>query len=289
MRDEIRLRRSALYMPGANARALDKARALDADVVIMDLEDAVAPDAKVIARDQVMASIAAGGYGRREIVVRVNGAGAPWAHDDIKAAASSGADAILFPKIGSPGELRAAARALEAAGAPDRLAIWAMAETPAGILDIAAITGAHPRLEVIVMGTADLANALRISPDADRTGLVPALASCVLAARARGLDILDGVHVDLSDADAFRASCNQGRALGFDGKTLIHPDQIDVANQMFGVTADQAARAAEIIAAWEEVAEDGRGVAVVDGQMIEKLHADQARRVLALRAAIDRS
>lgn len=280
-----RARRSALYMPGANARALEKARTLAADVIIMDLEDAVAPEAKELARRQVMEAVTAGGYGHREIVVRVNGLDTPWGAADLAAVAASRPDAVLLPKIGSAAALRAAIARLDAAGA-GALPVWTMMETPEAVLEAATLAAFAPRLAVMVMGTADLAKALRLPPDPTRSGLLASLSHCVLAARMRGLDILDGIFTDLRDESGLRAACGQGKALGFDGKTLIHPGQIAAANEIFGVSADEAATAAGIIAAWERAAAAGRGIAVLDGRMVERLHADEARRVLALHQAL---
>lgn len=283
-----RPRRSVLYVPGANARALDKAASLPADALILDLEDAVLPEAKPAARAALLARLARReAFGRREIVVRVNGLDTPWGPEDVRAAAQSTADAILFPKIDSPAELRAALDALESAGAPPGLRAWVMAETPGGVIHSHAIAGLDPRVAVIVMGTADLAKALRLPAGQPRAGLLGALSQCVLAARAHALDILDGVYTDLGDDAGFAAACREGRELGFDGKTLIHPRQVPVANAVFGVTAEAARRAAGVVAAWEQAAAQGLGITVFEGQMVERLHADEARRVLALRAAID--
>lgn len=285
MTDTPRPRRSALYMPGSNQRALEKARELPVDVVIMDLEDAVAPDAKETARQNVVAAVRAGGYGNREIVIRMNAYGTPWWKEDLVAIATSGADALLAPKIDGADILSKLGDLLAINGAPDSMRLWTMAETPTSILKINGIANADPRLEALVMGTSDLAKELRIPPDPERIGLLPALTSSVLAARACGLDILDGVFGDLADPDGFYRSCEQGRKLGFDGKTLIHPGQIEAANRVFGVSDEEAAAAAEIIAAWESAAKKGIGITVVDGKMIENLHADEARRLLALHAA----
>lgn len=281
----MRPRRSALYMPGTNARALEKARTLDTDVIIMDLEDAVAPEAKETARQLVTAAVTAGGYGPREVVVRVNGLDTPWGAADLAAVAACRPDAVLLPKIGSGAALRAVIARLDAAGA-GTLPVWTMMETPEAVLKAAAIAAFAPRLAVMVMGTADLAKALRLPPDPTRAGLLTALSHCVLAARMRGLDILDGIFTDLRDESGLRAACGQGKALGFDGKTLIHPGQIGTANEIFGVSAEEAATAARIIAAWEHAAAAGRGIAVLDGRMVERLHADEARRVLALHQAL---
>ena len=279
-----RLRRSALYIPGSNPRALHKARSLDADILIMDLEDAVAPDVKVEARLAVTQAIAGGGYGRREVVIRVNGLDTPWGADDLAAAAGSQASAVLLPKTEGALELREALRLFDHLGG-SRLPAWVMAETPQAVLAMDAIASLAPRVTVIVMGTADLAKALRVPADALRTGLTQALSHCVLAARARGLDILDGIFTDLRDEPGFRETCRQGRVLGFDGKTLIHPAQIAAANEIFGVSDSQAADAARIVAAWESAAAAGKGIAVLDGRMIERLHAEEARRLLALHEA----
>jgi len=275
-------------MPGSNTRALDKARTLPADGLILDLEDAVSPDAKITARKQVLGAIRQGGYGDREIVIRVNGAGTSWADDDLAAVAKSGADAVLLPKINKPEDLEAAIARLTRLGAPATMAAWVMAETAAGIVNIDAIAAANPRLQVIVMGTADLAKELRIESTPGRLGLLTALSRCVLAARAQGLDILDGVYTDLTDSGGFKSACEQGRTLGFDGKTLIHPGQIEAANRTFGVSAEKATRARQMIDAWEQASADGSGIAVLGGQMIEKLHADEARRLLTLHTAIER-
>jgi citrate lyase subunit beta / citryl-CoA lyase len=286
MTKTIRPRRSALYMPGSNQRALDKARELPVDAVIMDLEDSVAPDAKEAARTNVIAAIAAGGYEHREVIVRINGYGTPWWKDDLVAVATSGANALLAPKIGGADLLSKLGDLLAINGAPDEMRLWAMAETPEAIIKINSIANADPRLEVLVIGTSDLAKELRIPPDPDRIGLLPALTASILAARAHGLDILDGVFGDLGDTDGFIRSCEQGRKLGFDGKTLIHPGQIEVANRIFGVSAADVAAATEVIKAWEAAAAKGSGIAVVNGRMIENLHAEEARRVLELNAAI---
>ncbi len=285
----IKPRRSVLYMPGSNQRALDKARELPCDVIIMDLEDAVAPDAKESARANVIAAVAAGGYAHREIVIRINGYGTPWWKDDLVAVATSGADAMLAPKIDGADLLSKLGDLLALNGAPDTMRLWTMAETATAILNINRIANADPRLEVIVMGTSDLAKELRIPPDADRIGLLPALTASILAARAHELDILDGVFGDLSDRDGFAKACAQGRKLGFDGKTLIHPSQIDVANGVFGVSETDVTAAAEVIKAWEAAAAQGSGIAVLNGRMIENLHADEAHRVLALDAAMNKT
>ena len=282
------LRRSALYVPGSNARALDKARGLETDVVIIDLEDSVLPDAKVAARRAALEAVAAGGFGRREAVVRVNAPDTPWGREDLAAVAGSPASAVLIPKVEDARTLRETIRILDQAGGT-ALPVWVMAELPAAVLAMDAIASLAPRVGVVVIGTADLAKALRVPFDRERKGLLPALAHCVLAARARGLDILDGIFTDLRDTSGLRASCLQGKALGFDGKTLIHPGQIASANEIFGVSAEQAADAARVIAAWEDAERAGRGIAVLDGRMVERLHAEEARRQIALHAAASAS
>jgi len=285
----IRPRRSVLYMPGANARALDKARSLDADVLILDLEDAVAPDAKAQARAQVASALRAGGYGRRECVVRVNALDTPWGLDDVRAIAQAGADAVLLPKVQSAAELDALARALDAAGAPTNLPLWAMAETPLGFLRLDAIACGHQRLAAIVVGTSDLVKDLhaRHTPSREETLLARSLA--VMAARAHGLAALDGVHLDLHDAAGLEAACRQGRDQGFDGKTLIHPKQIAAANAAFAPTEAELASARKRLDAWRDAQAAGLGVAVVDGALVENLHAREAERVLALAEAIARA
>ncbi len=283
---QIRPRRSVLYMPGANARALDKARGLAADGLILDLEDAVSPDAKALARQQIVEAITRGGYGPREVIVRVNGLNTPWGRDDVAAVANIGADAILFPKVESAQQVHEAVAVLEQAGAPADLPLWMMAETPRGILDIDAIAGSHARLAAIVMGTSDLAKETRVRHTPDRVGFIAALSLCVMAARAHGLDILDGVYLDLNDADGFRAACEQGRDMGFDGKTLIHPKQLEAANLAFAPAPKDVENARAIIEAWEQARAEGKGVVVVNGRLIENLHVEEARRNLAVADAI---
>jgi citrate lyase subunit beta/citryl-CoA lyase len=280
-----RPRRSALYVPGSNTRALKKAKTLDADVLIMDLEDAVDPGAKTEARAGVVQALHAGGYGDREVAIRVNGLDTPWGAEDLAAAAASRADAVLVPKIAGSQDVREVLRRLDRRGRSD-LAAWVMAETPQAVLEMDSIASLAPRVTVIVMGTADLAKCLRVPPEPPRTGLLPALGHCVLAARVRGLDILDGIFTDLRDQAGFRDACLQGRALGFDGKTLIHPAQIAAANEIFGVSAAQAADAARIVAAWEAAAAAGKAIAVLNGRMVERLHAEEARRLLAVHEAL---
>jgi citrate lyase subunit beta / citryl-CoA lyase len=284
----LRPRRSVLYMPGANERALEKAKGLAADALILDLEDAVAPDAKTEARDRVCAAVASGGYGGREVVIRVNGLDTPWHAEDVAAAAKVGPASILVPKINSAEEVHAVERALEAAGAPDETLIWAMVETPIAMLDARAIAGASERLAVLVMGTNDLAKELHAEQVPGRQPLLTGLSLCLLAARAAGKAILDGVYNDIKNAEGFEAECRQGRELGFDGKTLIHPSQLEPCNRVFAPDEDEIAHAREVIAAFEEAQAAGKGVVTVNGRMIENLHVDNARRALAQADAIAR-
>jgi citrate lyase subunit beta/citryl-CoA lyase len=282
----VRPRRSVLYLPGSNARALEKARSLPADALVLDLEDAVAPAAKEEARARVLEAIARGGFGPRELVVRVNGPDTPWGAEDLAAAARSGADAVLLPKVEGAGAVRAAAGRLALAGAPDGLPLWAMIETPRGVLAADAIAGATPRLGCLVAGTSDLVKDLGARHVPDRTPVLAALSFVVLAARAHGLFVLDGVHLDLDDAAGLERACAQGRDLGFDGKTLVHPSQIEAANRAFAPTPEEVARAIRIVEAHREAEARGRGVTVVDGRLVEALHVEAARRLLALDEAI---
>lgn len=280
----LRPRRSVLYMPGSNARALDKARSLDADSLVLDLEDAVAPDQKAAAREQVLAAVTAGGYGHREMVVRVNAFDTRWGRDDIVAFANAPIAALCLPKVESAEEVNAVVQLLKQE--QSKLKLWLMAETPRGILNIDEICGAHERVEVIVMGTSDLAKELRVPHTPDRLGLQTSLQLCVLAARAHGLDILDGVYLDIKDAAGFAVACDQGVALGFDGKTLIHPGQIERANTAFAPAAEIVDRARRILDAWREAEAQGKAVAVVDGRLVENLHVAEAERHLAIYEAI---
>lgn len=284
MTTQLRPRRSVLYMPGVNQRAMEKAKSLDSDAVILDLEDAVAPAAKADARSLVCAQVKGGGYGHREVIIRVNGEGTPWHEDDIAAAAATGPDAILVPKVEDAAMAeRCLQRIRAAAGKP--LPLWVMIETPSGIAnvdEIAAVDG----VAVLVMGTSDLIKEIRGVATPGRDALLYALSRTVLAARRYGRDALDGVSLDLKDLDAFEASCRQGRMLGFDGKTLIHPTQVEPANRVFGPAPEDVDHARRVMAAWQETEAAGKGVAVLDGQMIENLHAEQARRVVAFAEAI---
>jgi citrate lyase subunit beta / citryl-CoA lyase len=275
-------RRSVLYMPGSNARALEKARSLDADVLILDLEDAVAPAQKVHAREQVLAAVKEGGYGRRELVVRVNAFDTEWGRHDIEAFARAPISALCLPKVESAAEIHAVVQVLQQAGADPSLKLWAMAETPRGILAVAEIAGAHPRMDGIVLGTSDLAKDLRVPHTPQRLGMLTSLGMCVLAARAHGIDVFDGVHLDLDDEQGLLRACEQGVELGFDGKTLIHPKQIDVTNQVFSPSDETLARAEKIRLAWEVAEAEGKGVVLVDGRLVESLHVEEAVRVLAM-------
>ncbi|MFI1738481.1 HpcH/HpaI aldolase/citrate lyase family protein [Streptomyces sioyaensis] len=282
----LRPRRSVLYMPGANERALEKAKSLPADALILDLEDAVAPDAKAEARKRVAAAAASGEYGFRELTIRVNAPGTAWHDDDLRAAAEAGPDAVVVPKVESADTVRSVERALEAAGAPDRTAIWAMVETPRAMLDARAVAAASERLTVLVMGTNDLAKELHAEHVPGRAPLLTGLSLALLAARESGKVILDGVYNDVKDAEGFEAECVQGRQFGFDGKTLIHPSQVAPCNEVFAPSPEQVARAQRIIDAFEEATREGRGVVTVDGRLIENLHVEDARRILALAAAV---
>ncbi|WP_342360166.1 CoA ester lyase [Terrarubrum flagellatum] len=286
----IRPRRSVLYMPGSNARALEKAKTLEADALILDLEDAVAPEAKDAARKQVCAAVLAGGYGKREVVIRINALTTPWGEDDLAAAADARPDAILIPKVSTPETLAMAGRRLAAQKADQSVRVWAMIETPAAILNIRDIADAADdsitRLACFVMGTNDLAKETRARFLPGRASFMPWLMQAVAAARANDLDILDGVFNDLSNDVGFRAECEQGRDCGFDGKTLIHPGQIAGANEIFAPTDDEVAQAKKIIAAFALPENAGKGAINLDGRMVELLHAEIAKRTVALSEAI---
>jgi citrate lyase subunit beta/citryl-CoA lyase len=287
MPSPARPRRSVLYMPGSNARALEKAKSLPADALILDLEDAVAVDAKTVARTQVVDAVKAGGFGRRELIIRVNGLDTPWGEADLAAAAIAGAHAVLLPKVESAATVQRAEALLVAAGAPADLAIWCMIETPFGALRALEIAGASTRLGGFVMGTSDLAKDLNCLHTRDRLPFVTALGLSLLAARAHGLVALDGVYLDLEDHSGLEAACRQGRELGFDGKTLIHPKQIDAANDAFGPSEAEVERARKITAAFEDAAAEGKGVVLVDGKLVENLHVVQAQRLIALADLIE--
>jgi citrate lyase subunit beta/citryl-CoA lyase len=286
----IRPRRSVLYMPGSNARALEKAKTLPADALILDLEDAVAPDAKTTARAQVTEAVAAGGYGRRELVIRVNGLSTPWGREDIAAAAKAGPDAVLIPKVSTPGDVMLAARELREAGAPDKTRIWAMMETPQAILNADSIVRAaldpQSRLACLVMGTNDIAKETRARLTPGRAPMLAYLSICVAAARAYGVDIVDGVYNNLSDMDGFEAECRQGLDFGMDGKTLIHPNQCGPANAIFAPTEAELDWARKVIAAFDLPQNADKGALQLDGKMVERLHADMARRTVAIGEAV---
>ena len=281
----LRPRRSVLYMPAANERALEKAKTIPADAVIFDLEDAVAPDAKDAARPNACAAAASAGYGGRELTIRCNGLDTPWGAADLAASATSGAAAVVIPKVSSVAYLDEISARLDAAGAPATMAIWAMIETPTAIFDVRAIA-AHPRVAVLVMGTNDLARELRAGLVPGRHPLVPHLAVALAAAREAGKVILDGVYNDVKDAEGFRAECAQGAEMGFDGKTLIHPGQVDIANDVWAPSDDEVAHARRVIEAFDEGLASGKGVVTVDGRMIENLHVANAQRTLAVAEAI---
>jgi citrate lyase subunit beta/citryl-CoA lyase len=282
----IRPRRSVLYMPGANERAVEKAKALAADAIIFDLEDATAPDAKVEARGRVCAAVASGEYGHRELTIRVNGLDTEWHADDLRAAAEAGPAAVVVPKIGSVADVAAIEKGLEAAGAPDHTAIWAMVETPVAMLHAEEIAAASERLTVLVMGTNDLAKELHAEHVPGRQPLLTGLGLCLLAARATGKVILDGVYNDIKDEAGFEAECVQGRQLGFDGKTLIHPSQLEPANRVWAPAAEAVDDARALIATFEAAVAEGKGVVTHNGRMIENMHVDNARRLIALAEAI---
>jgi citrate lyase subunit beta/citryl-CoA lyase len=286
----IRPRRSALYMPGSNARAIEKARGLPADVIILDLEDSVAPDIKDAARAQVCEAVQAGGFGQREVVIRTNGMDTAWGKADLAAAIAAGPDAILLPKVSTPGDITMAARALNEGGAPEHTRLWAMIETPLGILNVDAIarTAADPaaRLAAFVMGTNDIAKETRARLIPGRAPMVAWLSRCIIAARAYGIDVLDGVWNQLADMDGLRAECEQGRDLGMDGKTVIHPNQIPLANEIFAPPAAEVDWARKIIAAFELPENAAKGAISLDGKMVELLHAEMARRTLAIAEAV---
>ncbi|MBA4210040.1 MAG: CoA ester lyase [Parvibaculum sp.] len=285
-----RPRRSVLYMPGSNARALDKAKEIPADALILDLEDAVAPDAKEEARAQVSSAVKGGGYGKRELVIRVNGLDTPWGRDDIAAAVAAGPHAILVPKINSASDVERAEEALSDAGAKPGLQLWCMIETPLATLNIQSIAqkAREPgsRMSVWVMGTNDIAKELRAAHTPDRMPMLASLGLALVAARAYGLVILDGVYNDIKNEEGFAAICEQGRDMGFDGKTLIHPSQVGPCNTIFSPDPETVAFARKTIEAFELPENKGKGVLKVDGKMVEILHADIAKRTVAIADAI---
>lgn len=284
---EIRPRRSVLYMPGANERALEKAKSIDADALILDLEDSVSPDAKETGRANVCAAVTSGEYGHRELAIRVNSIGTQWHDDDIAAAAKAGPDAILVPKVESAQQVRDLVAAIEAAGAPASTQLWAMIETPRALLHAEEIAAAHDRLTVIVMGTNDIVNETYGLHVPGRNPLVlTALAWTLLAVRAAGKVVIDGVYNDVKDPEGFTAEARQGREMGFDGKTLIHPSQVEPANEAFAPSEADVERAQGMIAAFDEAAAEKKGVATFNGKMIEELHIRDAKRILAYAEAL---
>lgn len=275
----LRPRRSVLYMPGANARAMEKAKTLACDTVIFDLEDAVSPAAKDLARSQVLAAVSQGGYGYREIIVRGNALDTPWGAADISALAGQSIDGMLFPKIESLAQVNDIVEHLDRAGASN-LPVWIMIETPQGVLDLASFAH-HPRVQALVMGTSDLVKELRARHQLERQNIAYALQHTLLVARRFGKEIFDGVHLDFKNSVSFRQVCVSGREMGFDGKTLIHPTQIDTANEVFGYSEEDIDHARRLLTVWHDALADGKGVAVLDGQLVENLHAEEARRVVA--------
>ena len=281
-----RPRRSVLYMPGANTRALEKAKSLPADSLILDLEDAVAPDAKAQARENIRAALVTG-FGHREAVVRINGLNTQWGLDDLKAFADTKADAILLPKVESASQIREVASLLKQFNPASAMKIWAMIETPLAIFKLPEIASSHPMLEALVLGTSDLVKDLHARHTPSRVETQTALSLSVLAARAHQLCVLDGVHLSLDDEDGLRQSCIQGRDMGFDGKTLIHPSQIAFANQIFGPSPEEIDEARQRITAYEAAISSGAGIAVLNGKLVEELHIQDAKRILALANAIE--
>ncbi|PUA79837.1 HpcH/HpaI aldolase/citrate lyase family protein [Nocardioides currus] len=283
MSEDFRPRRSVLYMPSSNAKALEKAKTLPVDAIIFDLEDAVAPDAKAEAREAAAAAVRSGEYGGRELTIRVNGAGTEWHEADLAAAAAAGPDAVVVPKVGSAAQVRDLADALAAAGAPEHTKLWAMVETPEAIFDARELAAASERLTVLVLGTNDLVKELYAEHVPGRAPILPSLHTVVLAARAAGISVVDGVYNDVKDLDGFLAECEQGRQMGFDGKTLIHPGQVEGANTAFAPSEKAVEDARGILAAW-----DARttGVVTYNGRMVENLHVESAQRTLAIHDAI---
>lgn len=280
-----RPRRSVLYMPGANERALEKAKTLETDALILDLEDAVAPDAKSQARERVCAAATSGEYGDREITIRINGLGTQWHDADLAAAVAAKPAAIVVPKVNSADEVRRLDAAITAAGGDETIALWAMIETPEAVANVADIARASDRLQVLVMGTNDLVAELHAAHVPGRTPILTALSLCVMAARDAGKQLLDGVYNDVKNPEGFAAECLQGRQFGFDGKTLIHPSQLEPANRLFAPSPAEVEHANAVIAAFDEATAAGKGVATVNGKLIENLHVADAHRILALATA----
>ncbi|MEZ5239269.1 MAG: CoA ester lyase [Microthrixaceae bacterium] len=286
MTETYRPRRSVLYMPGANDKALEKAKGLPCDAIIFDTEDSVAPDMKAVARDKVAAAVASGDYGKRELTIRVNSAETEWHEDDLRSAAEAGPSGIVVPKVDSAADVAAVEAILESAGVPDHTRIWAMLETPAAVENAVEVAASSERLEVLVMGTNDLAKELRAALVPGRAPLRWGLGRCVNAARYAGKVILDGVYNDVRNPEGFEAECAQGAEMGFDGKTIIHPSQVEPSNAAFAPSAEEIEYSRRVIEAWDAALAEGKGVVTVDGRMIENLHVDNARRALAVAEAI---
>ena len=288
----IRPRRSVLYMPGSNARAIEKAKTLPVDGVILDLEDSVAPDTKETARKQVIEVVKAGGFGSREVIIRTNSLDTAWGSDDLTAAATAAPDAILVPKISDLDQIELIGQRLLDMHIDQRTRIWVMIETPLAVLNIAAIAACakdtETRLSGFVMGTNDLAKETRARQVPGRWPMIPWLMDCIAAARIYGVDVLDGVHNDIADEEGFKAECAQARDMGFDGKTLIHPKQIEPCNAAFTPPAEEVAQARKIIAAFDLPENKGKGVISLDGRMVERLHAEMAKRTVAIAEAIEK-
>ena len=285
-RNAVRPRRSVLYMPGSKEKVLEKGKSLAADALILDLEDAVAPDEKPGARDKVAKAVSEGGYGRRELAIRVNGLDTPWGMDDLKAAAAAGPDAVLLPKVNAPQQIEEVEGLLNKYGAPESTAIWAMIETPRGVLHAEAIAASTPRLQVFIMGTNNLAKELGASDTPDRAPLLTSLSLSLLAGRAYGVAVVDGVFNAFKDEAGFKAACVQSKQFGFDGRTLIHPSQVEIANEVFAPSADELDLARRQVEAYEAAIARGEAVAVVDGKIVENLHVETARKVIAMAEAI---
>jgi len=286
MAGTARPRRSVLYMPGSNERALQKGRTLAADGLILDLEDAVAPDSKELARKQIVQALEDGGYGAREIIIRVNSLDGPWGREDLEAVANLGVDAILLPKVENKDMIQEAEKALDAVGSPSSLSLWCMMETPLGILHAEEVAFSSPRVNCLVLGTSDLAKDLNAQHTPDRIPFLMSLELCILAGRAAGISVLDGVHLDLSDDEGFRRSCVQGRQLGMDGKTLIHPKTIDASNEIFSPSEDELIWAKRVINAHAAAQEKGQGIVLLEGKLIENLHVEAAQRLVSMSEAI---
>ena len=286
----IHPRRSLLFMPGSNARALEKARHLPADGIILDLEDSVGLDAKAVARDQIAKAVAARGFGKREVLIRTNSLDTPWWIDDVTMAGKARPDGILVPKISSVADLSAIADRLDAIGADPSIRVWAMIETARAVLHAEELAAAsrdqRTRLAGFVFGPNDLSRETRIRMRPGRAAMIPMITHCILATRAYGLEILDGPYSDFSDFNGFGQECAQARDLGFDGKTLIHPGQIEACNAIFTPPAEEIAQARKIIAAFERPENTARGAIQLDGQMVERLHAEMAQRTIAIADAI---